>query len=88
MAWMQDQLLDADKNARVTQLATIAQALGCTTAQLAIAWCLKNPHVSTVITGASRISQFAENIKALEIAAKLDQPIMSSISDIVGVSNA
>ena len=88
MAWMQDQLLDADKNARVLRLAEVARELGCTTAQLAIAWCLKNPHVSTVITGASRISQFAENIKALEISSKLDQPIMARISDIADTHHA
>jgi len=84
MAWMQDQLLDADKNARVIKLAEVAKSLGCTTAQLAIAWCLKNPRVSTVITGASRLSQFEENMKALEIAGKLDVPVMTQISDIIG----
>jgi len=84
MAWMQDQLLDADKNARVIKLAEVAKSLGCTTAQLAIAWCLKNPRVSTVITGASRLSQFEENMKALEIAGKLDALVMTQISDIIG----
>ena len=84
MAWMQEQLLDADKNARVAKLAVIAEELGCTTSQLAIAWCLQNPHVSTVITGASRLAQFAENIKSLAIVAKLDQSIMTRISDITG----
>jgi voltage-dependent potassium channel beta subunit len=84
MAWMQDQLLDAAKNAKVAKLAVVAQELGCTTAQLSIAWCLKNPNVSTVITGASRISQFSENIKALEVSAKLDGTVMAKISDIMG----
>ncbi len=84
MAWMQEQLLDADKNACVIKLAEVAKSLGCTTAQLAIAWCLKNPRVSTVITGASRLSQFEENMKALEIAGKLDAPVMAQISDIIG----
>lgn len=87
MAWMQDQLLDADKNARVIKLAEVAKSLGCTTAQLAIAWCLKNPRVSTVITGASRLSQFEENMKALEIAGKLDAPVMNQISDIIGTQH-
>jgi voltage-dependent potassium channel beta subunit len=88
MAWMQDQLLDADKNARVAKLAEVAKKMGCTTAQLAIAWCLKNPHVSTVITGASRMSQFSENMKALDVAAKLDKTVMEQIADIMGASNA
>jgi aryl-alcohol dehydrogenase-like predicted oxidoreductase len=88
MAWMQDQLLDADKNARVAKLAEIAKKLGCTTAQLAIAWCLKNPRVSTVITGASRMTQFTENMKALDVAAKLDTSVMAEMSEIVGAHHA
>ncbi len=85
MAWMQDQLLDADKNARVLKLADVAKSWGCTTAHLASAWCLNNPRVSTVITGASRLSQFEENMKALEIAGKLDAPVMEKINEIIGV---
>ena len=52
----------SDKLAQVRALAPIAADLGCTLAQLALAWCLKNPHVSTVITGASRPSQVVENM--------------------------
>ena len=88
MAWMQDQLLDADKNARVVKLSAIAKELDCTTAQLAIAWCLKNPNVSTVITGASRIAQFSENIRSLDVAAQLDSALIARITDIVGAHHA
>jgi voltage-dependent potassium channel beta subunit len=88
MAWMQDQLLDADKNARVAKLAEVAKKLGCTTAQLAIAWCLKNPRVSTVITGASRMTQFTENMKALDVAAKLDTSVMAEMTKIIGAHHA
>jgi len=84
MAWMQDKLLDANRNAIVVKLSALALELGCTTAQLAIAWCLKNPRVSTVITGASRIGQVAENMRALEVAAKLTPEVMARINDIVG----
>lgn len=84
MAWMQDQLLDAGKNAIVGKLGELAKELGCTTAQLSIAWCLKNPHVSTVITGASRLPQVAENMKALEIAAQLTPDVMARIQALVG----
>ncbi len=84
MAWMQESLLDPDKNAIVAKLGVLAQELGCTTAQLAIAWCLKNPHVSTVITGASRVEQVAENMKALAIAAQLTPDVMTRIHAIVG----
>ena len=84
MAWMHASLLDPAKNAIVSKLATVAQDLGCTTAQLAIAWCLKNPHVSTVITGASRVEQVAENMKALAVAAHLTPDVMARIQAIIG----
>ena len=86
MAWMKDQLLDPAKNAIVAKLAGVAKELDCTTAQLAIAWCVKNPRVSTVITGASRLSQVSENMKALEVAAKLTPEMMTRIHDIVGAN--
>ncbi len=84
MVWMQEQLLDAGKNAIVAKLGELAKELGCTTAQLSIAWCLKNPNVSTVITGASRLPQVAENMKALEIAAQLTPDVMARIQALFG----
>ena len=84
MAWMKDQLLDADKNVIVAKLGELAKELGCTTAQLAIAWCVKNPHVSTVITGASKLPQVAENMKALEIATQLTPDVMARIQALIG----
>ena len=84
MAWMQEQLLNPARNVIVGKLAGVAKELDCTTAQLAIAWCLKNPRVSSVITGASRLAQMGENMKALEIAARLTPGVMASIHDLVG----
>jgi voltage-dependent potassium channel beta subunit len=84
MAWMQESLLDPAKNAIVAKLGALAKDLGCTTAQLAIAWCLKNPNVSTVITGASRLEQVAENMKALAVSAQLTPEVMARIEGIVG----
>lgn len=84
MAWMQDQLTDTRRNAVVAKLGEVAKELDCTTAQLALAWCVKNPHVSTVITGASRLAQLTENMKALDIAAKLSPNVMARIADVVG----
>lgn len=84
MAWMQEQLLDAKRNAIVAQLGGIAKELGCTTAQLAIAWCVKNPRVSTVITGATKVSQLQDNMKALDVAAKLTPDVMAKIHAVVG----
>ncbi len=54
--------------------------------QLALAWCLKNPNVSSVITGASRASQVVENMKALDVVPKLVPEILSKIDAIVGTT--
>jgi voltage-dependent potassium channel beta subunit len=68
---------------KVKQLAAIAEELSCSTAQLAIAWCLKNPNVSTVITGASKASQVRENMKALDVAQRLTPDILERIESIL-----
>ncbi len=70
-AWLQEAAAKPERLAAVGRLQPIAADSGCTLAQLAIAWCLKNPNVSTVITGASRPQQVAENMKALEVLPKL-----------------
>ena len=77
--WLAERLTDAAKLAQVRRLAPVARDLGCTMAQLAIAWCLKNPRVSTVITGASRVAQVHENMKALDVVGKLDSGVMARI---------
>ncbi len=69
--------------AQVKQMMPIANELGCSMAQLAIAWCLKNPHVSTVITGASKPEQVRENMKALEVVPKLTAEVMERIEGIL-----
>ncbi|MEO8384672.1 MAG: aldo/keto reductase [Betaproteobacteria bacterium] len=84
MAWMHESLLDPAKNAIVAKLGVIAREIGCTTAQLAIAWCLKNPNVSTVITGASRIEQVGENMKSLAVVAQLTPEVMTQIQAAFG----
>ena len=68
----------------VRQLAPIAAELGGTMAQLALAWCLKNPDVSTVITGASRVEQVHENLQSLELVPKLTDEVMARIEAILG----
>jgi voltage-dependent potassium channel beta subunit len=80
--WLHDELTDQEKIAKVQALDPIASELNCTISQLALAWCLKNPLVSTVITGASRLEQVNENMKASEIAAKLSPEIMGRIDRI------
>lgn len=66
----------------VDELAPIAKELDCTLAQLALAWCAKNPRVSTVITGATRVEQITENMKAMSVLPKLTDEIMQRIHDI------
>ena len=69
---------------KVKQLQPVATELDCTMAQLALAWCLKNPFVSTVITGATRPEQVAENMKASEVASKLSSEVMERIDKVLG----
>jgi voltage-dependent potassium channel beta subunit len=73
----------AQKIGKVKQLVPIAQELECTLAQLGLAWCLKNPNVSTVITGASKVSQVAENMKALDVLPKLTPDVMDRIEKVL-----
>jgi len=82
MAFLREGLVDAAKNAAVAKLEPIAAELGGTLAQLAIAWVAKNPHVSTVITGASKLSQLQANLGALELLDKLTPEVMARIDAI------
>ena len=77
--WIAERVTDAGKIAQVEKLRPIAGDLGCTISQLALAWCLKNPNVSTVITGASRVLQVKENMKALEVVPKLTAEVVKAI---------
>jgi len=71
------------KIATVKKLAPIAAQLGCSLAQMSLAWCLKNPRVSTVITGASRPAQVVENMKALDVVAQLSPEVMARIDAVL-----
>jgi voltage-dependent potassium channel beta subunit len=82
--WLAEQLVDAAKNKAVARLEKIAASLDCSTSQLALAWCLKNPHVSTVITGASKVGQVAENMKALDVVPKLTDKVIEKIDAAIG----
>jgi voltage-dependent potassium channel beta subunit len=82
--WLKEHLTDEQKNAVVRELKTVADDLGCSLAQLAIAWCAANPNVSTVITGASRVEQVHENMAALEVLPQLDEDVLARIDGILG----
>ena len=68
---------------KVRRLMPIADELGCSMAQFAIAWCLANPNVSTVITGASKPEQVRENMKAMDFSEQLTPEILERIEEIV-----
>ncbi len=82
--WLRASLTDPEKNKKVKELQKVAEAIDATLSQLAIAWCTKNPNVSTVITGASSLQQVQENMKAAEIATRLDATHMEQIDQILG----
>ena len=75
-------LTDDAKNSAVKQLEVIADELGCSVGQLAIAWVAHNPHVSTVITGASKLEQLKDNLAALDVIARLSPDVMAQIDGI------
>jgi voltage-dependent potassium channel beta subunit len=81
--WLKKELTE-DKIKTVRKLKSVSDDLGCSMAQMAIAWCLKNPHVSTVITGASRVEQVHQNMKAMEIVPSLTKEVMDMIDQILG----
>lgn len=86
LGWLKDRYESEEGRRRVAQskaLQPIAERLGCSRAQLALAWCAANPHVSTVITGASRAAQVEENMKALEIVPALTPELMEEIDGIL-----
>jgi len=82
--WLRDRLTDADALARVEALRPIADRLGCSMSQLAIAWCTRHPMVSSVITGASRVEQVRENFGALEVMEALDDSIAEEMVAALG----
>ncbi len=72
-----------ERIAKVRELTRIAEGLNTTTARLAIAWCLKNPRVSTVILGASRVEQLRDNLQALELLPQLTDDVMTAIEGVL-----
>jgi len=82
--WLQDQLTDESRLAKVSALEPLAADMRATLAQFSLAWCLQNPYVSTVMTGASRVEQLYENLKAIEFVDKFTPDLMSEIDSIFG----
>ena len=85
--WLKERFTNAEAEQRlavVARLADVANDLGVSLPKLGLAWCLKNPHVSTVITGASKVEQVHENMAALEVVPKLTPEVMARIEEVAG----
>lgn len=80
--WLKERWVDEDKLKKVKKLSELANKLGVSTASLSIAWCIKNPNVSTAILGATKKEQLLDNLSALDTAAKLTPDIMDKIEAI------
>ena len=81
--WLKERVLNPERLQAVTRLESVAKELGCSVGQLAIAWCLKNPNVSTVILGATSPEQLTQNLEAAQVAAKLESSVMAAIEKAV-----
>jgi voltage-dependent potassium channel beta subunit len=84
--WLHGQLTDAERLSKVSALEPLAEQMGATLAQFSLAWCLQNPHVSTVMTGATRVEQVHENMKALDFVDSFTPEIMTAIDKIFDIS--
>ncbi len=83
LEWLKDRTLAADRMEKATALQQLANKLGVSLAKLCIAWCLKNPNVSTVILGASKVPQLQENLQVLEVLPLLKADVLNEIENIV-----
>ncbi len=81
--WLRDRFTDQEALARVKALGDFASEIGVSLPHLAVAWCLKNPNVSSAITGSSRVEQVKDNMKAIEALPKLTPEAMQRIEDIL-----
>lgn len=82
MQWMADRFTDPDRLAVVEALRPMAEDMGASLAQFALAWCLQNPHVSSVITGASRVDQVIENMGAIEFVDQFTPELMARVAEL------
>ena len=85
MDWLKDRLVGSaagDKQEKSKKFSALAKELGTTPARLSIAWCVKNPNVSTAILGASKVEQLEENLKALEALPLLTDEVITKIEGI------
>ncbi|MES2448462.1 MAG: aldo/keto reductase [Bacteroidota bacterium] len=84
MDWLKDRVMAEEKMKKVIELQKLADQMNLPLAKLSLAWCLKNPNVSTVILGASKVNQLKENLTVLEVVPLLTDKVMGKIDEIMG----
>ncbi|HAQ69816.1 MAG TPA: aldo/keto reductase [Flavobacteriales bacterium] len=83
LTWLREKVLTEQNIHKVIALQKIADDLTTSVANLAMAWCLKNEHVSTVITGSTKLSQLQENLKSMDVVEKIDTSVMEAIEAVL-----
>jgi voltage-dependent potassium channel beta subunit len=84
MDWLKDRVMAEEKMKKVVELQKLADKMNLPLAKLSLAWCLKNPNVSTMILGASKAAQLKENLTVLEVVPLLTDKVMADIDKIMG----
>jgi aryl-alcohol dehydrogenase-like predicted oxidoreductase len=82
--WLKDRTFTEEKLGKVRQLQNVANDLGCSMANLAIAWCVKNENVTTAILGATKRTQLEENLKSLDVLPLLTKEVMDKMDVVLG----
>jgi aryl-alcohol dehydrogenase-like predicted oxidoreductase len=81
--WLKEKNFTAERIEKVKKLTELAEELNLNLPVMSLAWCLKNPHVSTVILGASKEKQLVENLKAIDAKDSLTTEVMGKIDAIL-----
>lgn len=84
LEWLKERALTEERLEKVRKLQQVALDMGTTLPKLAIAWCLKNPNVDTVILGGSKVSHLEENIQALDLLPQMDRDLMDHLDEVLG----
>ena len=83
MSWLKDKVISEDKIKKVKELAEVAKELNVSMASLSVAWCIKNPNITTAILGATKKEQLTDNLKAVEVMEKLTPAVLEKIEEIM-----
>lgn len=83
LEWLKERALKTERLEKVKKIKIIADELGVSLPKIALAWCLKNPNVSTVILGASKVSQLKENLEAIDVLPLLSKEVMEKLEEIL-----